>query len=326
MLKEKVIEYLEENPDKLVTGGQMALKFDVSRTAIWKTINTLKNEGYKIESVRNSGYRLSESSDTLSKTVIKNIATTDVIGQEIEIHKVLPSTNTYVKNSFNINSFEGYTVIADGQSQGRGRHGKSFCSPEQNGIYMSILLKPNIDFDKVSMITICTAVAVCNGIEKSVNMPLDLGIKWVNDLFIGNKKLCGILTEASISMETTDLEYVVVGIGVNTGEVDETVRDIATSLYLETGTKGHRNKIIGEILNEFEKVYNDFIKGNTNIIIDEYNKRLFIKNRKVEITYGKEVLCAKVIEVSYKGHLIVEKETGDRLEISSGEIVRLINE
>lgn len=324
MLKDNVISYLEENKGEIITGGKMAMKFGVSRTAIWKVINTLRKEGHKIESIKNSGYKLKDASDVLSNNIISSMLKTNKFGKLMEIHKSLPSTNTYIKNNVSDNILEGYTVIANGQTSGRGRNGRIFFSPEQEGIYCSILLRPQIDFDKISSITICAVVAVCRAISKLVD--IDLGIKWVNDIYAGNKKLCGILTEASISVEEKKLEYIVVGIGINTGLIDREVEEIATSILLESGLKGIRNECIAQILNEFEIIYNKFSNGNIKDVINDYNDRLIIKNKNVEIVQGDNINIVKILKLDDNGHLLAENKNGEIIKVLSGEIVRILNE
>ncbi|NCA93239.1 biotin--[acetyl-CoA-carboxylase] ligase [bacterium] len=325
MLKDDVLYVLEKDKGNIVTGGNLAKEFAVSRTAIWKAIKVLKEEGNEIISVPNSGYVLMGASDNLLSRSIGENLKTEFIGRDILILKTVHSTNQYVKGLDIYNAREGLTVIADEQTQGKGRRGREFLSPSREGIYMSILLKPEMLLKDTQFLTICTAVAVSKAIESIYDIYVD--IKWVNDIYYKGKKLCGILTEAAVSAESQSMEYAVVGIGINTGEVPYEIRDIATSLEEAGASKISRNKLIAEVLNCFEDVYayySDEMKKKE--ILEEYRKRLFVNGRKVLIAGQGEDLKALVIGIKDDGALIVKDENGEIRYIISGEIKKVEEE
>jgi len=322
MLKEKILYILEKNKGKLVTGGEIARELGVSRTAVWKAVALLREEGNEIESIPNSGYRLVDNSDGLSLQSIKDNLRTKKFGQNMELLKTVGSTNQYLKEQDTTALPEGHVVTADEQTAGKGRLGRTFYSPIHSGIYLSCLLKPRITFAETPFLTICAAVAVCRAIEGI--FPIKVDIKWVNDIFYQGKKLCGILTEAFITAEMQSVDYAIVGIGVNTGEVAEQVADIATSTYIASGIRGVRNILAAEILNQLEQVYLDYTeRGKKQEILSAYAEKLFIMGKQVEVVGTKECYSAKVLGVSESGALIVKNGEGKTIHVSTGEI-RLI--
>ncbi len=227
----------------------------------------------------------------------------------------IDSTNKYIKENINKN---GTVVIANEQIQGVGRNGRSFLSPAE-GVYFSFLVTPNLDFADVQNITICVAVAVTNALKNIFG--IDFDIKWVNDIYFNGKKLCGILSEITISKESKKIDKVIIGIGINTGEVPKEISDIATSLCDITDKKISRNKIIAEILNQFENIYiNNILKGDIIDIISTYKSRLFIIDKKVTVIGREENFTCVVKDINNNGELIVLKDDGTELSLNSGEI------
>ena len=319
MLKNEVLYALEQKKGDVMTGGELAERFGVSRTAIWKAIHTLKADGNEIITVPNVGYRLLPTNDTLSSKVISDKLTTDFIGRSLTLLPSANSTNQYLKEMDTSNLPDGHVVIANGQENGRGRYGRSFISPLGEGIYMSILLTPKSAWQSIRLLTVCAAVAVSKAFEYICGVRAD--IKWVNDIFLNGKKLCGILTEAVMSGELGEIDTVIVGIGINTGSVPDAVKDIATSVKDETGLYGIRNSLIAEVLNQFETVYCDYVdKEKMRDILNYYDSRLFIKGREVLVNNYHNKYVAKVVGVDENAALIVTTQSGDEEHITSGEI------
>lgn len=324
MLQERVLYILEQNRGRLVTGGEIAKKLGVSRTAIWKTINALRQNGNDIKSMPNSGYRLTDNSDGLTAQSIHDCLTTQRLGRSIEFLKTVHSTSQHLKAQDSSALSEGHVVIADEQTGGRGRLNRPFYSPAHNGIYLSCFLKPPIPLSETPFLTICAAVAVCRAIESICN--IQVGIKWVNDIYHDGKKLCGILTEAFVSAEMQSVDYTIIGIGVNTGNVAPEVKDIATSTYLATGIRGIRNHLIAEILNQFERIYLNYtIHGKKKEILAAYTEKLFILGKHVEVVGSNGSFVATALGVNDSGGLIVKHTNGEIIHVSAGEI-RIIRE
>jgi len=319
MLTEKILYILEQNRGQIVTGGDLAARLGVSRTAVWKTIAVLREHGNLIESIPNSGYRLSPDSDGLCSGIIADCLQTQTFGRSMEILDEIGSTNTYLCGLDASSLPEGHTVLARNQTRGKGRLGRPFICTRGGGIYMSILLKPTMTLTETPFITICAAVAVVRAIADVCG--LQAGIKWVNDIYFGEKKLCGILTEASVTAEVGAIDRAVVGIGINTGEIPPEIRDIATSIYEATGQRGMRNRLIAAVLNQFEAVYADYTQNaGKQGILDEYCRHLFVLNRQVEVAGHGPAYTATVLGIDESGCLIVKRQDGQTVHLSAGEI------
>ena len=227
-IREKALELL--GTGETVSGAELARELNVSRNAVWKVMTSLRQNGYEIEAVPNRGYRLVSVPDRLSEAEIRRWLKAGELGCELEIHEKLDSTNNRAKALAAAGAKHGMTVIADSQTGGRGRMGRSFFSPEHSGIYMTVILKPAISPDKAGLLTSLAAVAAARAVEKVSGA--DVKIKWVNDLYAGGKKICGILSEAGLGMETGRLDWAVVGIWINTAKMvfPEDLREIASSV------------------------------------------------------------------------------------------------
>lgn len=230
----------------------------------------------------------------------------------LEILEETTSTNDYIKKFSNL---DNAVVIAKKQTLGRGRLNRAFYSPENKGIYLSILLKPQLETKDSVKITTFTAVAVANAIEKVSGLKTQ--IKWVNDIFINSKKVCGILAEASQNFKEGKLNYAVIGIGINLYGKDfpSDIKNIATSIELESGKKIDANLLVVEIINSLYKI-NDEINGD---YLTKYKEKCFILNREITVDTGKEKYLATALDVLDNGALLVEKE-GNTFELDFGDV------
>ena len=318
MLKTELLYHLEKYKGQIVTGGDLARQFHVSRTAVWKAINALRQEGNQIESLPNSGYRLLEQSDGLSEQCILEGLTTQTLGRAMLLLESVDSTNHYIRMQDASALPEGFTVIADEQTDGKGRLGRAFYSPAHEGIYMSILLKPRIALRQVPFLTLCTAVAVCLAVEKVTGAQVQ--IKWVNDIFYQGKKLCGILTEGVISAELGTVDHVVVGVGINTGNVAHEVTGIASSLRQTPGSPGIRNRLIAAVLNQLEPLYKDFLAGKKQPILRAYTDRLLMIGQTVTVKQPEGNFQATAAGVNEWGELLVQKANGEVIAVTASQI------
>ena len=320
-MRDKILHILKENQTEYISGEELSRRLGVSRTAIWKSINQLKEIGYKITSQTNKGYLLIESPDALSEQEIRPLLTGDIVGSNIAYFESLESTNTYAKKLAEQTFQEGLVIIAEEQTAGRGRMGRSWISPKGKGIWMSILLKPDVRPRDASKLTLVAATAVCRGIESCCGLkPL---IKWPNDIVMEGRKLCGILTEMGAEMD--DIEYVVVGIGINANleeaDFDEAVRPIATSLRLLQGENILRKKLVAAILNEFNQLYHPFrSSGSIGHMLEEYKGKSAVIGNTVRILGKNQDITAKAVDINPEGHLIIETSDGNQVTVNSGEI------
>ena len=267
-MKTKILTYLR-NTDEYLSGEQLSRQFQVSRTAVWKYMKQLREEGYEIESVPRKGYRLLKTADKVTASEILSQNKAQWVGQEIEYFESTDSTNNRIRSFAENGRKEGLLAVAEEQTGGKGRWGRNWVSPKETGIWISLLLRPQIEPQKASMVTILAALALVKAIKRTID--LDVQIKWPNDVIINGKKVCGILTEMSAELEA--IHYIIVGIGINanTEQFDEEIMDRATSIYLESGKKIKRAKLIAEFCQEFEQLYEIFIeRGDLENVKEEY--------------------------------------------------------
>ncbi len=315
-LKKEVLSALEELKGESVSGGKLSQKLGVSRSAVWKAVRSLQSDGYKIEAVTNRGYCLNNESDIISEESISPFLTGEAANMNITVLKTVDSTNNYAKKLAQNGSPQGTVVIAEEQTAGKGRLGRCFYSPDSGGIYMSVILRPKLPLDKSLLITTSTAVAVSRAIDAVAGVKTE--IKWVNDIFLLGKKLCGILCEASMDMETRSLEYAVCGIGINVSqsEFPDNLSDIATSVFL-SGKKVSRSALIAQILNNISMLYNSIDSGD---FLNEYKSRSFILGKDIYVIKGDSKTEAKAIDIDDNAMLIVEYKDGKKETLNSGEV------
>lgn len=299
-----------------LSGEQLAQRLSVSRSAVWKAIGQLRGEGYVIEAAPHRGYRLMASPNRLSAPEILKYTGTRVMGRQLEVHDHLDSTNLRAKALAAQGAPHGLLICADSQSQGRGRFGRAFFSPEHSGVYITYLLRPEMSPERAAMITSLAAVAVSEAIESLCGV--EVGIKWVNDLYIRRRKVCGILCEAGMDFESGTLNYVALGIGINVGRMTfpEPLRDIATSIENEWDQPISRNRLIGEISNRLEARYPELATG---AFMGENRRRSIVIGREVTVLRGNERYSARVMDIDDLGHLVVEAG-GEVRRLGAGEI------
>ena len=308
-VKQNVIALLEENRSKVISGQELANQLHVSRAAIWKAIKTLKEEGYNIEATPNKGYVLLENSDVLSKQGIAYYLTEEI---DIFSYKTIDSTNTQMKK-LAINGGKNHSVIvSEEQSAGRGRFGRSFYSPAQKGVYMSVLLKTGDSLQNATMITIKTAVAVRRAIAKLYD--IEVAIKWVNDLYYRGKKVCGILSEAISDFESGMIEAIIIGIGINvsTDNFPLEIASIATSLGLR---EANRNQFIAEILNQLFAIIDEDFK----LVLNEYRMASCVLHKQITFNQKGEQFTGLVREINDLGNLVVSSN-GAEMVLTAGEV------
>lgn len=317
-LKQQILEILEANKGNYINGALMAKKLFVSRNAIWKNINQLKHEGYNINAVRNLGYCLENSNDILSVESITPNLLHKAKSFTLDVSKTVTSTNTLAKKKAIEGADEGTVILATEQTEGRGRMGRVFYSPASTGLYLSIILRPKLSLEDSLLITTSCAVAVAQAIEKLTKK--DVQIKWVNDLFMNGRKVCGILTEASLDLENGGLQYAVVGIGVNviTKDFPDDLKSTAGSIYQEKPEgKPIMSFLAAEILNSISHFMDDLTSRS---YLTEYKKRSFLIGKDIFVLRGNDRQGAKAIDIDDRARLVVEYPDNTREALSSGEV------
>lgn len=316
-MKSEILAMLRET-DGYVSGQELCNKFGVSRTAVWKVIHQLQESGYEIEAASQKGYRLVMLPDIISEAELQSIRKTKWAGQEICHFVSLDSTNTKAKELAEEGYPQGTLVVAEQQSAGRGRRGRGWESPAGMGIFMTLLLKPDINPNHASMLTLVAALAVAEGV-KAVS-GAEVQIKWPNDIIISGKKICGILTEMSAQFDY--INHIVIGIGINVHNeaFPEEIAEVASSIFLETQKHVRRAELIESILEHFESCYDIFVQTeDLSGLLKEYNTMLVNMHRNVKVLDPKEPFEGKAMGITNKGELIVDTWESRRL-VSCGEV------
>lgn len=302
-----------------ISGQQICEQLHVSRTAVWKVIEQLKDEGYQIEAVRNRGYRLTESPDILSQAEIESRISAGWAGRNVFYFPVTDSTNIQAKKLGEEGVPHGTLVVADAQEAGKGRRGRRWESPAGRDIYMSLLLRPELQPSSAPMLTLVMAVSVVRVLRRQTGA--DIRIKWPNDIVLDGKKLCGILTE--MSAELGYIHYVVIGVGINVNqpEFPEEIADRAVSLMQAAGAPVLRAPLIAEVLREFEAYYRIFMAtGDLSGMQQEYNRLLVNVGRKVRVLEPGHEYEGCTDGINEKGELLVRREDGTVTAVYAGEV------
>lgn len=316
-MKAEILRLLRET-DGYVSGQELCNKFGVSRTAVWKAINQLKEAGYEIEAAQNRGYHLLSVPDRMDETELSSIRQTEWAGCETYYFDCIDSTNTKAKELAEDGHPTGTFVVADQQTAGKGRRGRSWDSLPGTGIYMTLLLKPDINPNNASMLTLVAAIATANAIHRVTDA--QALIKWPNDVVINGKKICGILTEMSAQFDY--INHIVIGIGINVHNESfpEELADRASSLLMECGKRFHRADLIEAFLEEFERTYASYLQTeDLTGLQNEYNSLLVNMGRQVRVLDPKEPFEGKAMGITNRGELILDTWESRKM-VSSGEV------
>ena len=302
-----------------ISGQEICEKFNVSRTAVWKVIKQLETEGYLIEAVRNKGYRLKTAGDILSRAEIESSMNTKWAGKNVLYFDETGSTNTEAKKAAEEGAPHGTLAVADYQNKGKGRRGRMWTSPRGAGVWMSLMIRPEIHPSAASMLTLVAALAVADGVEKICG--LETQIKWPNDIVADGKKICGILTEMSTELEC--INYVVTGMGINANmeAFPAEIEEVATSVLMQTGKRVKRSQLIGGVMEAYEKYYDIFMEcGNMSGLLELYNSRLANVNRSVRVLKPGDEYVGTALGINDAGELLVKTEDGTIHQVISGEV------
>lgn len=320
-LKSDILAVLEENTDIYLSGQELAKRFGVSRNAVWKAINQIKDDGYIITSVQNKGYCLSGKSDVLSANKIEQYMTdSQSKNLKLFVFEQIDSTNNEAKRMI-ANGFNDIgLIVSNEQLNGRGRLGRDFYSPKNTGIYMSFIFHPDVNISNAVSVTTATSVAVVRAIERLTDIKPQ--IKWVNDVYLNDKKICGILTEAVTDFETGFTHSVVIGIGINitTEKFPAEIADTAASLNF-SGLS--RNRMIAAVADEMLKVCGSFTDRS---YIEDYRSHSLIIGKAIDYYKNNEKYSGVAENIDDEGGLVVRREDGSTEILHSGEITVRLSE
>ncbi len=316
-MQQQILDILT-NADDYISGQIISEQLGVSRQAVWKAINSLKERGYEIKSVQNKGYKLVSTPEHLDGGVLRGMLKSKIIGNRLVVLDKIASTNDYLKRLGDGEAENGTVVTTREQFSGKGRLGRAWQSKRDENIAFSVLLRPKMAPSEVSAVTPLAGLAVCEALREFTG--LDCKIKWPNDIVVGNKKLVGILTEMSAEFDA--VSYIVIGIGINVDQkiFPEEIAHKATSVFLETGKCVDKNELLATIINKLEFVFMHNNLELTPNALKEYSDLCVSLGKSVSFVRGDSRLCGTAVEISSKGELAVMLEDGTVYTVNSGEV------
>ncbi len=320
-VRKAVLQALKENQGEWISGEALSEILNVSRTTVWKQVKTLLSEGYEVESSSKKGYRLSSPPDLVSPEEVGSGLASETFGRkDYFYYREIDSTNNRARELAAAGYPEGTVVVAEMQTAGRGRRGRSWFSSNNQGIYMSVILRPPLPLKEISRVSLMTGVAVAETLEAELN--LLPRIKWPNDILINNRKIAGILSEIVTDMDS--IEYIVVGIGLNiTNQVQNFPDDFrmpATSALTECKDPISRVKILQALLLNLESYYYQLLKGNFACTLEKGRNLSMVLGQEVKLDTINGFLVGQAVDIDDNGFLLVRDQSGLIHTIMSGEI------
>lgn len=314
----RILELLRRQ-EGFLSGEDIGRELSITRAAVWKGIKKLREEGYEIEAVTNRGYRLTNPETMYNKRELEQGLKTKTMGQSIYFYEETDTTNNRARELALEGAPEGTLVVAEKQTAGRGRRGKVWESPLGTGIWMSLVLRPQIMPAEASVLTLLCGLATAEAIEAETG--LSAGIKWPNDILINGKKAVGILTEMDCEMSQVHFVIPGIGINVNTTSFPPEIADIATSLYLECGKTVSRRRLVHKVLERLEEHYETFLRtGSFTAMLEDYRKHCITLGKEVHVL-GREPFFAEALDITPEGELLVRRaDNGKEEVVFSGEV------
>lgn len=321
MSKQKILTILQKQSGAYVSGEEISRTLGITRSAVSKAVGLLRQEGYEIDAATNRGYCLRSAPDALTEGEIRPWLHGKHVGSHLEVFDSIDSTNNYLKREA-ARLPSGSVAVADEQTGGRGRRGRTFQSPPGVGVYLSALLRPEMEPAKALNFTAYVAVAVCDGIEAATG--LSPQIKWTNDIVLEGRKLCGILTEMSIEGESGLLQHIVTGIGINVNQqrsdFPEDIRGMAGSLAMMKGAPVRRGRLTAEVINALDEMYDRWLQGDKSYL-DRYRRRCLTLGQDVQLIRADGTVEEAFAEdIDERFGLIVRMPDGSRKTVTSGEV------
>ncbi len=317
-MRETIKQIFLQSNHKFISGESLSKELKISRTAVWKQIEELKKEGYQFEAVRKKGYRLINHPDDLFPELITNQLRTKWLGKEIIYNKEVESTQK-IAHEFAKNGVpNGTIVIANAQTAGKGRLGRSWTSEKGKGLWFSMIIRPDFSYQKAPLITLFTSLVIFESIRKLYD--LDIKIKWPNDIYVNEKKCGGILTE--IHGEHDKIHYIIIGIGINTHltSFPDDIKHKAVSIEEALKTTPKRLDLLTEIISYFEEQFEVFSVEGFTPFFKKYNEWLLWKNKKIFINQQNEEISGINKGINADGFLLLEKDNGETIKIVAGDI------
>lgn len=319
-IRKQLLDAFAKAGDAFISGQSIAEITGSSRTAIWKHIEALRQDGYTVEAVRRKGYRITGVPEKMSADSIRMALKETTFGEHIYYYDSVESTQKVANELAGNGATEGTIIVADQQTGGRGRLARKWFSPQNTGVWMSLIIKPNIPIYQAPQLTLLTAVAAAKAIEEHISVAPY--IKWPNDILLNNKKITGILTE--MQAEADSIHSIVIGIGINVNQklVDfpEELQTIASSLHIETGHLFAREEIISSFLRHFESIYKIYQKEGFTIVKELWESYAISVGKKITATTINEKIVGIALGITDQGVLLIKDEQGQVHSIYSADI------
>ena len=321
--EELVLAFLAEAGDEFVSGEAISDKLGLSRAAVWKHVNALRSQGYRIEAVPARGYRLLEIPDRLGELEVRPLLNTHDVGQALHWYEEVGSTNDVAKELADEGALHGEVVIAERQSAGRGRRGRSWSSPPRKNLYLSVVLRPDLPPARAPEVTLLAAVAVCQAVRRAG--VASAAIKWPNDVLASGRKLAGVLTEMAAEVER--VQWLVVGIGVNVnaaaGDFPDELRELATSVLIERGDPVPRALFAAALLTALEEWLDRHAAEGFAPVRAAWREMSDTLGREVRVRVGSADLVGLAEDVDETGALLVRTASGlERVVAGDVEMLR----
>jgi len=317
-----ILTAMRQSPNQSISGAELASHLGISRAAIWARIDEMRTLGYDIQAGPHFGYRLVSTPDLLHADDLYSRISGSVkrIGREIQVYEQTTSTNLLVEQQGQIGTKEGLVIVAESQTRGRGRLGRRWISPKRKGLWFSALLRPSLQPQQVTQLTVAAAVAVARAVEK--HCPSGVRIKWPNDILINNKKAAGILTE--LSAEVDGVKFAVLGIGVDVNQsvsdFPDEIQDIATSLRIAVGHPIDRPELAADMMRELDAIYSRILAHQFESVAAEWESRCSTLGRDVEILTGDKKVSGRAEALDSDGGLLVRTQHGRLERIVGGDV------
>jgi BirA family biotin operon repressor/biotin-[acetyl-CoA-carboxylase] ligase len=323
-MNERILNYFNEHADEYVSGEQLSQQLQCSRTAVWKHIQALKQQGYVFNAIPRKGYKLLQKPAVLDIHKLTASLNTDRMGRVLKLYDEVDSTQNIAHDLVRQGAVEGTLVLAEQQTSGRGRMGRAWFSPKGKGIWMSLILKPKISVQFTPQLTLLSAVALCRSVQMYV--PHQVGIKWPNDLLIRGRKVSGILLESSAEDERVN--YVIVGIGISVNltkeDYPEDLQAKATSLLLENGNPIEREPLISEFLNQFEQLFDLYEQQGFAPIRTLWEALSISLHQPIRVQTAEGWVEGIAKSINEMGALVVTPTEGNEFKVYSGDIELLL--
>ncbi|MFH2138587.1 MAG: biotin--[acetyl-CoA-carboxylase] ligase [Candidatus Omnitrophota bacterium] len=315
-METEILDFLKENNEFFVSGEDICKKLNVSRTAVWKHIQNLRKAGYDIAAQPHLGYRLENTPDAMLPDEIKYKLKTNKFGKKIIAYASITSTNDAAYTLAEQGAAEGTLVVAEQQTKGKGRMGRTWNSPHGEGIYGSLILRPEITPDEAGKITLMASVSIAQTIRQLTG--LEAEIKWPNDILIGKDKICGILTE--MSAEPDMVKFIILGFGINVNTDKRKLPPHATSISLKLARDIRRVDFLKELLQGMESHYEKIKKKRFGLIIDEWRNLSSTLGKRIKVKWRGAMIEGQALDVDERGALIVRDDVGFLHHILSGDV------